>query len=508
MYRKILTAGGWTLVSRAAGFARDVITAAVMGAGPLTDAFTVAFRLPNHFRTIFGEGAFNDAFVPNYASALEREGIEAARHFANRIFSLMLVIQVVLLIGAYLAMPWVVRVLAPGFSENADSFALAVSLTRITFPYLLFITLQTVLGGVLAAHGRFAAFNAAPIFLSLCWIAALGVSWLFPNAAYAASWGVMVSGVAQFLVVWLDTVRAGVAPSLTRPALDPTMRRFFRTLIPSIIGSAGIQIALFADTIIGTLLPPSSLSALYYADRVFQLPLGVIAIAVGSVLLPEMTRLIAGNREEDAHRAQNRAMAFALAMTMPFFIAFLTIPDLIIAAAFMRGKFDASAVWLSASVLLAYGSGLPAIILVRSAVASFRARLDMTTPLYASLTAVAVNVALKLVLMGPFGITGLALATAVGAWLNLGILTVLACKRGWMEPSETLGRIMTAVAMAGMALLLFATMGRGPILRLAYALPHWQKEIGLVLMGSIGAVIYGVVLLFALKATGAALRRK
>lgn len=508
MFRKILTAGGWTLASRVAGFIRDVVTAAVMGAGPLTDAFTVAFRLPNHFRTIFGEGAFNDAFVPNYANALEIEGLAAARRFANRIFTLMLIIQIVLLAAAFFAMPWVVRLLAPGFLDNPESFALAVALTRITFPYLLFITLLTVLGGVLAAHGRFAAFNAAPILLSLCWIAALGIAWVFPNAAYAASWGVMISGVAQFLLVWLDTIRAGIGPHLVRPVLDADMRRFFRTLIPSVIGSAGTQIALFADTIIGTLLPAASLSALYYADRIFQLPLGVIAIAVGTVLLPEMTRLIAGGKVPEAHRAQNRAMSFALAMSAPFFVAFLTIPDLIIAAAFMRGKFDMSAVTLSASVLLAYGFGLPAIILIRSAVASFRSRLDMKTPLYASLTAVTVNILLKLVLMGPLGIAGLALATAIGAWLNLAILTFLACRRGWMEPSAMLGKIGLTVAVASTGLALFAVFARTPVMAFAATLPHWHNEIGLVLLGLSGATVYGVVLLAGLKLAGARLGRK
>ncbi|MEN3930407.1 murein biosynthesis integral membrane protein MurJ [Microvirga sp. W0021] len=508
MYRKILTAGGWTLVSRVAGFIRDVVTAAVMGAGPLTDAFTVAFRLPNHFRTIFGEGAFNDAFVPNYANALEVEGAASARQFANRIFTLMLIIQIVLLVVAFMAMPWVVRLLAPGFSSKPESFELAVSLTRITFPYLLFITLQTVLGGILAAHGRFAAFNAAPVLLSLCWITALSVAWFFPNAAYAAAWGVSISGVLQFLLVWLDTLKANVAPHLAKPTLDPAMHRFFKTLIPSIIGSAGTQIALFADTIIGTLLPVASLSALYFADRIFQLPLGVIAIAVGSVLLPEMTRLVAGNKTDEAHRAQNRAISFALAMTAPFFVAFMTIPDMIIAAAFMRGQFDATAVSLSASVLMAYGFGLPAIILIRSAVASFRSRLDMKTPLYASLTAVVVNVALKLVLMKPFGIAGLAFATAVGAWLNLGILTLLACRKKWMAPSRTLLVMIAAIAVASIVLAVFAVFGRAPITQMLSSLPHWRKEITLIVMGLAGAILYGVTLLGTLKLSGTSLRRR
>ena len=311
MIRAILSVGGWTLVSRVTGFARDVAMAAIMGAGPIADAFVVAFRLPNHFRAIFGEGAFNTAFVPAYAGLEEAGDAGEARRFADRVFTLMLIVQLVLLNLALPLMPWVVHALAPGFSEDGERFRLAVILTRITFPYLLFMTLVTLLSGILNAHRRFAVAAGAPVLLNLAMLAALALAVLFPNAAYAAAWGVAVSGVLQFGLLWWGCRRAGVMPDLAVPRLDPALRRFFRVLGPAVIGAAGFQIAAFADTIIASWLPAGAVSALYYADRLYQLPFGVIAIAAGTVLLPEMSRRIASGDVAGAHAAQNRAAGFS-----------------------------------------------------------------------------------------------------------------------------------------------------------------------------------------------------
>jgi putative peptidoglycan lipid II flippase len=507
--RSILSVGGWTLVSRATGFARDVVMAAVMGAGPIADAFVVAFRLPNHFRAIFGEGAFNTAFVPAYAGLAEAGAPGAARAFADRVFSLMLGVQIVLLALALPLMPLVVRALAPGFSEDPERFGLAVSLTRITFPYLLFMTLVTLTSGVLNAHRRFAAAAGAPVLLNLAMLAALALAFLFPNAAYAAAWGVAVSGVLQFGLVWWDARRAGVAPGLARPFLrDPAMRRFFRVLGPAVIGSAGFQIAIFADTIIASLLPVGAVSALYYADRLYQLPLGVIGIAAGTVLLPEMSRRIAAGDVAGAHAAQNRSAGFSLALSAPFTVAFLTLPGLIMAALFQRGAFGAEDAARAAAVLAAYGLALPAVVLVRSAVASFYARQDTKTPLWASLTAILVNVALKLVLTGPYGVTGLALATAISQWVNLALLVALARRRGWTAPGRSLGLTVLGVALACAGLAGVAVYGVPVVDRLVPALPHGREIAVLGLLGLAGAAVYGALLLGLLHLFGLRLRRR
>jgi putative peptidoglycan lipid II flippase len=262
MIKRILTVGGFTLLSRATGFVRDIILAAVLGAGPVADAFFVALRLPNHFRAIFAEGAFNAAFVPAYARIREQGGAERAALFADRIFTILLASQIVLLAVALIFTPAVIDVLAPGFGKDPGRYALAVELTRITFPYLLLITLVTLYGGILNALQRFAAAAAAPILLNLSLIVALLVAVYFPTPGHAAAWGVLVSGVLQALLVGGDAWRANVLARLRRPRLDADVKQFFRALGPATVGSAGVQLALFADTVIASFLPAGALSAL------------------------------------------------------------------------------------------------------------------------------------------------------------------------------------------------------------------------------------------------------
>jgi len=328
MLRKIASVGSWTMVSRITGFARDVVMAGIMGVGPVADAFVIALRLPNHFRTIFGEGAFNAAFIPTYAQTREKNGTEAGHLFASRIWTLLLAIQIVMLVLALAFMPWLVSALAPGVVGDDQRFDLTVTLTRITFPYLLFVTLVTMLSALLNAHDRFAAAAAAPILLNASLIAALALAFLFPTAGHAAAWGVALAGVLELLLVWGAARRAGLAPRLAIPRPDKAVKHFFKTFGPAVIGSAGVQIAMFADTIIASLMPVGAVSALYYADRLYQLPVGVIGIAAGTVLLPEMSRRIAEGDIVGAHRSQNQAAAIILALALPCTVAFVMIPDL------------------------------------------------------------------------------------------------------------------------------------------------------------------------------------
>ncbi|WP_262271905.1 murein biosynthesis integral membrane protein MurJ [Microvirga yunnanensis] len=508
MFRKILSVGGWTLVSRLTGFIRDVVLAAVMGVGPMADAFFVAFRIPNHFRAIFGEGAFNNAFLPAYAQVLETDGEQPARSFAGRITTLMLIVQIAILVAAFLGMPFVVRLLAPGFSDEPAKFELAVTLTRITFPYLLFITVVTIYSAILNAHDRFWAAAAAPILLNVAMIVALAAAFLFPDAGYAAAWGVTLSGALQLVMVWWDARRIGAAPRLERPRVDAPMRTFFKALGPAVIGSAGVQLAIFADTIIASFLPTGAVSSLYYADRLYQLPLGVIGIAAGTVLLPEMSRRIAAGDEAGAYAAQNRTVGLTLALAAPFLVAFMVMPELIMSALFQRGAFDAAAAARAGAVLAAYGLGLPAAVLIRSAVSSFYARSDTATPLIASLTAVGVNVVVKILLMRTYGVVGLALGTAIGVWVNLGLLFILAYRRGWTAPNRNLARTCLAIAAASLLLAAFAWFAPAPLGRWIALLPAWRSEILLALLGAAGALIYGGVLLAGLKVLGVRLARR
>ncbi len=507
MLRKVLSVGGWTLLSRITGFVRDVVLAAVIGAGPIMDAFAVAQRLPNHFRAIFGEGAFNAAFIPTYARTRARDGA-AAGLFAGRIWTLMILIQIVLLALAVAFMPTIVRALAPGFADDPLRFDLAVTLTRITFPYLLFITLVTILSGLLNAHDRFAAAAAAPVLLNVSIVAALALAAFFPGAGHAAAWGVFAAGLLELLLLWAAARRAGIMPGLARPRLDGDMRGFFKTLGPAVVGSAGVQIALFADTIIASFLPQGAVSALYYADRINQLPVGVVGIAAGTVLLPEMARRIAGGDIAGAHAAQSRTIGFTLALALPCAVAFVAVPDLIMKALFARGAFTAEDARAAGAVLAAYAVGLPAVVLIRSMLASFHARADTTTPLYASLAAVAVNVALKIVLTGPYGVVGLALATSAGAWINIGLLAILAWRRGWTAPGSALGRAALAVAVACLALAAVTLLARAPLADALAVLPAWRDEALLAALATLGLVAYAGTLLAAARLLKVRLARR
>jgi putative peptidoglycan lipid II flippase len=508
MLKKILTVGGYTLLSRLTGFVRDIMLAAILGAGPAADAFFVAFRLPNHFRAIFAEGAFNAAFIPAYARIRTQGGAEAAKAFGDRIFTLLVETQVVLLVLALLFTPQVIEILAPGFSREPHQFELAVSLTRITFPYLLLITLVTLWSGILNAMHRFAAAAAAPILLNLAMMATLAVAFYFPGAGYAAAWGVLISGVLQAVLVGGDAWRSGVMTSFRGLRWDEDVRRFFRALVPATIGSAGTQLALFADTIIASFLSAGAISALYYADRIDQLPIGVIGIAVGTVLLPEMTHRLAAGDEAGAHSAQNRAIEFALLLGIPCIVAFLVMPETIMRGLFMRGRFTAGDAHSAAMTLMAYTIGLVPFVLIRSVVAPFLARGDTATPVKAALTGTAVNIVFKIVLMGPLAQVGLALATSIGAWINFILVLWLAARAGFIAADRELKSSLGKLAVAGIAMTLLL-MGALPIVTaLLSSLSRFRNESELIVLTLIVGGFYGVLVLIMFGRRGMSLLRR
>jgi len=502
MYKNLLSVGGLTLVSRASGFLRDIGIGAVLGTGLLADAFFVAFKLPNHFRAIFGEGAFNMAYVPCYSQVLHKEGAGEARLFASRIAAIMLITQLVLLALALFFMPVLVDLLAPGFRDEPQKFDTAITLSRITFPYLLLITLVTLQSSTLNAHGRFVAAAFSPVLMNLAILAFLACAFLFPNSAVAACTGILVSGVLQLALTSYDAYRAGILETAAMPKLTSNIKHFFTTLGPAIIGSAGTQISIFADTIIGSLLPTGGLSSIYYADRIYQLPLGVIGNASSTVLLPEMSRLLALGEEAKAFHAQNRTMAISLALAAPFVVALIMLPDVIIRAVFQRGAFHASATHESAQVLMAYGFGLIAMVLQPPVLGSFRARADTQTPMVVALISVAVNVALKLVLFRPLGAMGIAFGTSAGAWIALILLTWIAWRQDSLKPDVFFAKTAGCVTLAAFILCIVASVAPGPILAATSHLPHFGYETGLLLICVLGGVAYALVLLAAMRMSG------
>jgi putative peptidoglycan lipid II flippase len=496
MIRRIATVGGWTLVSRLSGFARDVVMAAVLGAGPVADAFFVAFRLPNHFRAIFAEGAFAAAFVPAYARTLQQSGLEAAKIFADRIAAALILINLFLLALALLFTPWVVAILAPGFVDDPVRFDLAVALTRITFPYLVLVSLETLLAGTLNANERFAAAAGAPVLLNFSLIATLLLAPFFQSVGYAAAWGVLIAGVAQVLLVGADAERNGFGLRFRMPRLDAPTRKFLKALGPAIIGAGGVQLALFADTLIGSMLQPGALSALYYADRINQLPIGVVGIAVGTVLLPEMSRRLAAGDEKGAASAQARGIQLALLLTIPCVAGAIVIPDLIMRALFARGAFTVADAAAAGATLAAYSVGLLPFVLLRSFTAPFYARGDTMTPVKAALLAASVNILLKVLLMGHLAQVGLALATSVGAWLNLSLLAWFARRQGFIVSGAAIGKPVLMLLIAGALLASGLFVGQTLLVAVVAKLPFFREETLLAILLVLGAIAYaGLVMI-------------
>ncbi|MGY3451152.1 murein biosynthesis integral membrane protein MurJ [Bradyrhizobium sp. USDA 4353] len=509
MLGRIFTVGGYTLLSRLTGFARDIMLAAILGAGPIADAFFIAFRLPNHFRAIFAEGAFNAAFVPAYAHVHGEKGPASASLFADRIFTLLLASQVVLLILAWVFMPQAMTILAPGFTDDPVQRDMAITLTRITFPYLLLITLVTLYGGMLNVMQRFASAAAASIFLNLAMMLTLALAAFFPNAGHAAAWGVLISGFLQYVLLAGDLARHGGLPRFAPLKLDDDIRAFFKALGPATLGSMGTQVAMFADTIIATFLPAGAISALYYADRLNQLPIGVIGIAIGTVLLPEMSRRLTAGDHQGAMEQQRRAFEFTLLFSVPFVAAFLAVPDVITRAMFARGAFTKGDAAAAGATLAAYAVGLIPFVMIRSAVSTFYARKDTATPVKASLTGLTANVILKVLLMGSLAQVGLALATAVGAWINLLLVLGFAVHKRYLVLDRPLTSSLLKFAATGVLLATSLWLTVSVVLPHLATLGRLQDEAMLGVLIIVGAVIYAaaILALFGLRWLKALVRR-
>ena len=450
MFRRLLSVGGFTLISRITGFTRDILMAAILGRSALSDAFIVAFLFPNYFRAVFGEGTINPAFLPRYA-AMKAKGEEgAAARFGDQVFSWQMSAQLVILVLALAGMPWIVRVLAPGFSDNPAQFALTIGLSRITFPYLILSLVAVQLSAMLNAVEKFAAAAAWPIFLNLAMISTLVAERWFPNAAYAAAWGVLLGGVAQLLFILPASARDRISLHFVRPRWTPSIKEFFAAFGAVMVGAASVMAAPFIDTVIASLLPVGSRTALYYADRLNQLPLGVLGIALGTVLLPEMSARLAVDDRAGSDAAQNRAAALSLLLTLPFAVVFAVVPDTIMRAVFAHGAFDRHAAALAAVALAAYGIGLPAFAMTRILQSTFYARHDTLTPARLTIAAIAINIATKIILVWgfDFGIGGIALGTSLGAWSNVAMLVIVARARGLLHMDGTFWRALPPTFLA------------------------------------------------------------
>ncbi len=476
--RATATVGSFTLLSRVTGFARDALIAAVMGAGAVADAFFVAFKLANLLRRLFAEGAFNAGFVPLFARTLEAEGEGAAKRVAEEAFSLMATILLFVVFAAELAMPWLVRLLATGFDPAGGRYALAVELSRITFPYLLLISLAALVSGVLNGLGRFAAAAFAPVLLNLTLITALLLAaFFFGMPAHLLAWGVLGAGVLQLALVLRAAARAGMSLRLRRPRFTPRMRRLFELVLPGALGAGVYQLNLIVDTWFASHLAEGAISYLFYADRLNQLPLGAVGVALGTALLPGLSRELRAGRMRDALALQNRAIEIGMLFTLPATAALIAVGEPIVRGLFERGAFDAATTAATAGALAAFATGLPAYVLIKILAPAFFAREDTATPAKIAAFCLLLNIVLVLALIGPLAHVGIALATGLSNWANAGLLAWLLWRRGALAiGAELRGRLLrmllAALAMAAL-LLLVARLGAAlhPLLLLALILP-------------------------------------
>ncbi len=443
---KFATVGGATMASRVFGFAREAFMAAALGTGPVADVFYTCFRFPNLFRRLFAEGAFNIAFIPLFAKELEGGGNDAARKFGQDVFA-VLASWLLLFTGiAMLSMPFLVAtIVAPGFTDNSEKFDLAVLMTRIMFPYLLCMSLVAMFSGILNSMRRYFLAAIVPVLLNVILVNILiySIWWEMPEreTGILLAWGVFFSGIAQFLFLLWGVHREGMGFKLTFPKLTAPVKRLMVLMGPGLLTGGVLQINLLIGTIIATAQDGAN-ALLNYADRLNQLPLGVIGIAVGVVLLPELSRALKSGNHEEAENLQNRSLEFALALTLPAAVGFIMIPEDIVRLLYERGEFDAIATSKTALALAAFATGLPAYVMMKVFQPAFFAREDMRTPFWFSCIMVVTNIVLSLALFPTLGHVGIAIATSVSAWVNLILLVVTQWRRGDFKPDNlTLRRL-------------------------------------------------------------------
>ena len=481
-----LTVGVWTLASRVLGLVRDILFAAYLGSGPAAEAFLIAFSLPNMFRRFFAEGAFNMAFVPMFSKRLEAG--EDPAGFARQAMSGLASVLVILTLVALAAMPWLVLAMASGFYGD-ERFGLATTYGRIVFPYILLISLAALLSGVLNATGRFAAAAAAPLLLNivLCTVMVVAAKsgW---DIGLALSWGVPVAGLAQLGLVFLAARRAGFTLIPGRPRLSPEMKRLATIMAPAMLAGGVVQVNLLVGRQVASFFD-GAVAWLGYADRIYQLPLGVVAIAIGVVLLPDLSRRISAGDTAGGRDAFNRAFEFSLMLTIPAAVALVVVPLPIISVVYERGDFTSDDSAWTALALAIYGLGLPAFVSQKVLQPLYFAREDTRRPFRYAVAAMIVNAVIAIGLSPFIGFLAAALATTVAGWIM--VWQLWRGSRAMGEAAETDARfrrrlIGILIASALMGVVLWS----GQLLIFAALAPYGLDTLALILLVLLGMVTY------------------
>lgn len=500
LIRAATTVGGFTLLSRVVGLVREMLMARFLGAGFAADAFLVAFRLPNLFRSLFAEGAFSAAFVPMVAAKLgDRDeaapqgNVAAAIRFTEQALAFLLPILLLFTIVMLLAAGPVVWLMTGGFEDGSpEKVELTILLTRLAFPYLMLISLASLLGGLLNALGRFWVYASAPIVLNIVFI--IGFLWFRGDSpvetATTQATAVTIAGVLQLLWLAHGCQRAGALPRLRWPRLTPEIRTLLRRIGPAALGAGATQINLLVSTMIAArFLPQGSVSYLYYADRLNQLALGIIGVGMGVALLPAMGRLIGGGRPDAAIQQQNRAIEFVLLFAIPSMFALIVAAEPIIAILFQQGAFSAHDRWATAVALQGFSLGLPAYILIKVLTPGFHARGDTRTPMRIAILSIGVNLVGNLLLSIPFAHLGIALATTISALVNAFLLWYILHRRGDFTIDAKLARTAPRMFAAGLV------MAGALYFMVAPLMPYVQAGV-LARIGALIALVGGGALVY------------
>ncbi|MCM2291565.1 murein biosynthesis integral membrane protein MurJ [Allorhizobium sp. BGMRC 0089] len=463
LFKKFITVGATTFGSRLFGFARETLMAAALGTGPMADVFYAAFRFPNLFRRLFAEGAFNAAFVPLFSKEIEAGGLDGAKRFSEEVFGVLFTVLLGLTIVMELAMPLLVRfIIAPGFADDAEKFSLTVRLAAVMFPYLMSMSLTAMLSGMLNSLHHFFAAAVAPIFLNLVMIGVLFYT-LHIGAdpaltAWYLSWAVLVAGVLQLFVVYVGVRHAGIRLGFKWPRMTQNVKRLLILAVPAAVTGGVTQINLVIGQAIAS-GKDGAIAALQYADRIYQLPLGVVGVAVGVVLLPELSRALKSGQEKDALTIQNRSIEFVLFLTLPAAVGLWVLSEDIIRVLYERGAFTAENTKLVGAILAWYGVGLPFFVLIKALQPGFYAREDTKSPMRFTGVSVVINSALSILLFPILFERGIAIAEAVAGIVNVIQLFVTLYRRGHIQPdwrlvSRSLRLLAAALAMGGVLLML------------------------------------------------------
>jgi putative peptidoglycan lipid II flippase len=412
----------FTIISRLLGYVRDILIAVFLGAGPLADAFFVAFRIPSTFRRLFSEGTFNAAFVPSYSALLNNK--RNSQKFANNIFNLLIVGLFFLVLVIEILMPLFVFLIAPGFEGDQQKMELAITLTRITFPFLMFISLASFFSAILNSHNKFAIASAAPIILNILLIGVLLFGKILNDQLVIyLSYAVTLSGILQFIFLYLFVKRYFSPKFKLHIKIDSKVKIFFRKLLPSIFSSGVTQINILVGTIIAS-FQASAVSYLYYADRIYQINLAIAGIAIGTVILPQLSKHVQNNKKEKINSIQNKALELSLFLSIPAAIALLIASEEIISALFGYGSYDEISVKNSAKALFYFAIGLPAFSLIKVFSAFFFARHNTKIPFYISLTSVLLNILISVALFKEIGFLIIPIATTISSWFNAILLFI------------------------------------------------------------------------------------